>query len=200
VIFGERTMGLAKHLIGDQKSARSHLERVLAQDASRIHGRDVISFRDVVRFGTDPRLSARIYLARVLWLQGFSDQAVRVAEMSIEEAQATGHALSLCYALALAACPIALWVGNLTAAAHYAGMLVDTSSKHDLPLWSTYGSRFQKVVVLMGDDIVAGSQLLDTRLDEAARYNVSFRSFTGLVQLVEILVHAGRIAEGRAVL
>ena len=49
--------------------------------------------------------------------------------MSIEEAQATGHALSLCYALALAACPIALWVGNLAAAAHYAGMLLDEFDK-----------------------------------------------------------------------
>jgi hypothetical protein len=76
--------------------------------------------------------------------------------MSIEEAKATGHALSMCYALALAACPIALWVGNLTAAGRYTGMLVDNSRKHDLPRWSAYGSRFQTAVVLMGGDIVAG--------------------------------------------
>jgi hypothetical protein len=199
-LFGEHIVGMAKHFLGDQISARRHLDQVLTHYAPTYQGRDFVHLHDIIRFQIDGHASARTFLARVLWLQGFSDQAVRAAEMSIEEAQATGHALSLCYALALAACPIALWVGNLAAAAHYAGMLVDTSSKHDLPLWSTYGSRFQKVVVLMGDDIVAGSQLLDTRLDEAARYNVSFRSFTGLVQLVEILVHAGRIAEGRAVL
>ena len=51
---------------------------------------------DIIRFRTDLRVSARMYLARVLWLQGFAEQAVRTAEMSVEEAQATGHALSLC--------------------------------------------------------------------------------------------------------
>jgi hypothetical protein len=120
--------------------------------------------------------------------------------LSVEEAQATGHAQSLCYALALAACPIALWVGNLTAAAHYTGMLVDTSRKHDLPRWSAYGSRFQKAVVLMSGDIVTRSQLSDTSLDEVAQSSLSFRSFMGLSHLVEILVHAGRMAEGQVVL
>ena len=96
--------------------------------------------------------------------------------MSIEEAQATGHALSLCYALALAACPIALWVGDLAAAAHYTGMLLDHSRKHGLPLWSAFGSRFQKAVVLRSGDLDTGSQLLATSLDEVAESNLSFRS------------------------
>jgi hypothetical protein len=39
--------------------------------------------------------------------------------VSIEEAHATGHEISRCRALALAACPTTLWVGNLAAAAHY---------------------------------------------------------------------------------
>jgi hypothetical protein len=193
-------MGVVEHYAGDQMSARRHLERALAQDAVSDRGRDASRFQDVVRFGTDLRVSTQVFLARVLWLLGFSDQAVRTAELSIKEAQATGHALSLCYVLALAACPIALWVGNLTAAARYTSMLVDNSRKHDLPRWSVYGSRFQKVVVLMGGDIVAESQLSDTRLDEVAQSNLSFGSFTGLSHLVEILVHAGRMAEGLAVL
>jgi hypothetical protein len=52
----------------------------------------------------------------------------------------------------------------------------------------------------MRGDIDAGSQLLDISLDEVAELNLSFRSFTGLSQLVEIFVHAGRMAEGQAVL
>ena len=144
------------------------------------------------------RVSARAFLARVLWLQGFPDQAVRTAEMSIAEAQATGHALSLCYALALAACPIALWVGNLAAAAHYTEMLLDHSRKHGLPLWSAFGSRFQRVVALKGGDLDAGLRLLQVGLDEIAEPNFSFRSLTGLSELAEALAHAGRIAEGLA--
>ena len=118
--------------------------------------------------------------------------------MSIEEAQVTGHAMSLCYSLALAACPIALWAGNPTTAAHYSGMLVDHSRKHGLLLWSALGSRFQKTVVLMGGAIDTGSQLLDITLAEIAQSNLSFRSFTGLSQLAEVLIHAGRMTEGLA--
>jgi predicted ATPase len=198
-------VGMAKHFLGDQIGARRHLEQVLTHHAPTYHGhiydgRDVVRLQDTIRFQINGHVSARAFLARVLWLQGFADQAVGTAETSIQEAQATGHALSLCYALALAACPIALWVGNLTTAAHYTGMLVETSRKHDLQLWSAYGSRFQKAVVLLGSDNVAVPKQLDAGLADVAESSLSFRSFTGLSQLAEILVHAGRTAESLAVL
>src|SRR6202040_4121268 len=160
--FGENIVGMAKHFLGDQISARRRLEQVLTHDGPTDHGRDVVHLQDIIRFQIDGHVSARAFLARVLWLQGFSDQAVRTAEMSIEEAQATGHALSLCYALALAACPIALWVGNLSAAAHYAEMLFDESTKHGLPLWSELGARFKRAVVLRGSGPLTGSRLLQS--------------------------------------
>jgi hypothetical protein len=80
-LFGEYMMGLAKHFLGDQTSAwRTHY-------AATDHRQNVIRFQDDIRFGTDLRVSARVFLARLLWLQGFSDQAVPTAEMSIGEAQ-----------------------------------------------------------------------------------------------------------------
>ena len=197
-LFGEHIVGMAEHLLGDQISARRHLEQVLTHYAPTYHGRDVVPRQDIIRFQLSGHVSARVILARVLWLQGFSDQAVRTAEMSIEEAKATGHAVSLCYALASAACPIAVWVGNLSTAAHYTDMLVDSSRKHDLPLWSAFGSWFQQAVVLMGGDIVAGAQLLDTGPDKVAQCDLGFRSTNGLTLLAEALGRAGRIAEGLA--
>jgi len=53
---------------------------------------------------------------------------MRTAESSVEDARAANHAISLCYALAYAACPIAFWIGDLAAAEHYAGMLLDHST------------------------------------------------------------------------
>jgi hypothetical protein len=97
-------------------------------------------------------------------------------------------------------CNTVLWVGNPTTAAHYTGTLVDIARKRDLRLWSAYGSRFQKAVVLMGADIVAGSQPSAISVDEIARTNVGVRSPTGLTQIVEMLVRGGRMAEGLAVL
>ena len=147
-LFGERMMGVAEAFSRrpDQRAAPS---RASADSLCRL---PIMQTRDSISFasGLTCACRARVFLARVLWLQGFPDQAVRTAEISIEEAQATGHALSLCYALALAACPIALWVGNLAAAAHYTRMLLDHSRKHGLPLWSAFGSRFQRVVAHQG--------------------------------------------------
>jgi predicted ATPase/DNA-binding winged helix-turn-helix (wHTH) protein len=191
-LFGERMMGVAEHFLGDQVSARRHLEQVLTHHATTDYGRDVI------RFQIDSRLSARVFLARVLWLQGFSDQAVRTAAISIGEAQATGHAMSLCYSLALAACPIALWVGNLAAAAHYARMLLDRSREHSLTLWSGFGSRLQAVLGIKERD-------LDTqdcgRRTPASTRSLSTTAAAGFIgEMAEAFVRTGRIAEGLAVI
>jgi predicted ATPase/DNA-binding winged helix-turn-helix (wHTH) protein len=194
-LFGEYIMGMARHFLGDQTSARRHLEQALTHCAPAYHGRDVIRLQDSIRFQVNGQVAARAFLARVLWLQGFSDQAVRTAEMSIAEAQATGHAQSLCLALALAACPIALWTGSLAAAARYTGMLLDQARQHGIPLWSAYGSTFEKTVALKGGDVDTGSRPLDTPL---VRPSAAFRFFTGLTELAEAIVHAGRIAEALA--
>lgn len=74
-------------------------------------------------------MAGEIVLAVILWLQGFPDQAMRTAQRTIERARASDHAISLCYALARAACPVALWVGDLAAAERYVSMLLDHSAK-----------------------------------------------------------------------
>jgi len=198
-LYGERMMGTAKHFLGDQISARRHVERVLTHYVGD-HSRDAIRFQDAIRYGTDLRVSARAFLARVLWLQGFPDQGVRTAEMSIEEGQATGHALSLCYALAYGACPIALWVGNLAAAGHHTEILLDHSRKHRLSLLSAFGSVLQRVVMIKGGDSDAGLRLLPAGLDEISQPNFRFRFLPVLSELAEALANAGRVTEALAVL
>ena len=91
----------------------------------------------IIRFQTDQRAMARAHLAQILWLQGLPDQAVRAAESSIEDARSANHANSLCYTLAVAACAIALLVGDLAAAEHYAEALLDQATRHALARWRT---------------------------------------------------------------
>ena len=188
-LIGESMVGEARHLLGDQTSARHHFEQVLTHYAASDHGRNVIRIQDVIRYGADLRVSARMYLARVLWLEGFPNQAMRTAEMSIDEAQATGHATSLCYALALAACPIALWIGDLTAAAQYTGMLLQHSRKQGSSIWGAHASKFQRIIVLRGGDLEAGSWPVHTGLYEHAEPNWSSTFLAGLS--AEALCHAG---------
>jgi predicted ATPase len=89
-------------------------------------------------------------------------------------------------------------VGNLAAAARYAGMLLDQSRQHGIPLWNEFGARIQRVVVLKGGDVDTGSRRPDTALDEIVQPDAGFRFFTGLTELADALAHAGRIAEALA--
>jgi len=185
-------MGVAKHLLGDQIGARRHLEQVLN------HYTTVDHRPSVIRFQTDLRVSARSFFARVLWLQGFPDQAVSVAEIGAEEARATGHGYSQCYALAFAACPIAVWVGNLNAAVCYTEMLLEVARKHSLFLWTAFGSTFQRIIAIKDGKLETAPRLLQGAIDELPEPNFSFRSLIGLTELVESAVHSGRITEGLA--
>jgi len=164
---------------------------VLTHDATADHGRDVI------RFQVDARLSARVFLSRVLWLQGFSDQSVRTAAISLEEAKATGHAMSVCHSLAWAACSIALWTGNLAAAARYTRMLLDYSREHGLTHWSEPTSRLQAILGSKGGDLDAQ----DCGNTPAPTRSPSTTSTVGLLaERAEAFVRVGRIAEGLAVI
>jgi hypothetical protein len=93
VLIGERLLGATIHFLGEQTQARDHLERML----ERYVGPPNRS--DVVRFKFDHRVTARMTLARVLWLQGFADQAMRTVQRAVDDALAIQHALSLCNVL-----------------------------------------------------------------------------------------------------
>src|SRR5262249_20870081 len=84
----EGMIGVSHHNLGDQQSARRHIERALADpDAPGDQ-------RQFIRLQLDPQVTARVHLARVLWLQGFPDRAIREAEHSVDDARATEHAIS----------------------------------------------------------------------------------------------------------
>ena len=135
-------MGISQHYLGEQSNARRHIDRVLADyviSDAKPH---------LIRFQIDLRVMARVFFARILWLQGFPAQAMRTAQSSVEDARAANHAISLCYALFLAACPVALSVGDLVAAEHYVGMLLDHSTRFALAFWRAWGRSYQGALVI----------------------------------------------------
>jgi tetratricopeptide (TPR) repeat protein len=126
LLIGERMIGTVLHFLGDQTSARRHIERMLVDYAAPAHRSHII------RFQYDQRVAARADLALILWLQGYPDQAMRAAQNTVDAACAIDHPLSLCYALAQAACPMALLIGDLVAADRWTAMLLDYSARHAL--------------------------------------------------------------------
>jgi predicted ATPase/DNA-binding winged helix-turn-helix (wHTH) protein len=180
-LFGECLIGAAKHYIGDQPGARWHLEQALSGYPPAEPGREIISFQDTIRFGTELWVMAHVWRGRVLWLQGLADQAVRAAETGVEEALATAHAPSLCYALGLGACQVHLWVGNLDTAEDHTRMLLDHSRKHGLLIWGELGAKFRSVINVKRDKFNSGPHLLPAGQDETFPRNFNYLLLLGEV-------------------
>jgi predicted ATPase/DNA-binding winged helix-turn-helix (wHTH) protein len=191
LLFGDRMMGVPLHYLGDQTSARRHIERMLARYVTpvlRSHS---------IRFQFDERL-ASCTLARILWLQGFPDQAMRTAQSSVVEASITGHALSLCNTLAQAACPIALLIGDLAAAERFVAMLLDHSAKHALAVRQAEADCLRGSLLFQRGDVVFGTQHLRCALDELRKLGFVKRSPAFLGDLADGLARTGQGAEALA--
>ena len=191
-LIGERILGVTTHYRGDQPSARHHLEHMLSRYVAPLHQSQLI------RFQRDQGMAARGFLARVLWLQGFHDQAMRIAQTTVEEAQATNNALTLCPTLAETACPIALEVGDLAAATHYVGMLLDHSARHALVYWNAWGRSFEAELAARRGDAISGLQLLHAGFAELGDLAVAPRFIPPQGVLAEAFRRAGLAAEGLA--
>src|SRR5215469_5679766 len=191
----ERMIGVSQFYRGDLPTARRHIERLLANYVTPDHRKLII------RFQLDLQVTARLFLARILWLQGCPDQALRAAESTVEDARATNHAWSLCYALALGACPIALLVGDLAAAEHHIGTLLHHSTRHSLARWRAFGRSHQGVLAIKRGDLITGLHLVRDAFDELndAGSALPFTAlpFTAFL-MTEALGQAGQVSEGLA--
>ena len=191
-LIGDRLIGLTQHFLGDQASARRHIERMLSRRVAPVRP-------DIIRFRSDQRVQARVSLARVLWLQGLPDQAIRAAESSVEDARSVDHAISVCFALAMAACPVAFWVGDVAAAERYVGMLHDHAARHGPAVWwQAWGRSFEAALVIRRGDVIKGVQQLRAGLDEVGRRGLAARFLTFRGILAEALGRAGQVSEGLA--
>jgi predicted ATPase len=189
-LTGERMLGTSQFYLGDLLVARRHLEHVLAHYVAPAQK------RQIVRFEVDQKVAARAYLARIMWLQGLPDQAMRSAVSSVADAQATDHAISLGLALARAACPIALFTGDLALAEHYVQMLLDDSTRHTLARWRAFGRSYQGMLLIQRGDLSIGLRLLRAGFDEPGAAESVPRFFTFL--MAEAFGRAGQVADGLA--
>ena len=192
LLIGDRMTGVVLHFLGDQASAREHIERMLARYVAPVRRSHTI------RFQYDQRVVAAVFLARIFWLQGFPDRAVSTVQSIVGDPPVIGHARSHCNALAQAACPISLFVGDLPAAEHAVATLLDEAARHALAVWYAWGRAFEGILFIKRGDTVNGlAQLRSTRgeLREtgfAALYAEILRA------LAEAFAAAGEVDEGLA--
>jgi len=188
LLIGDRMTGVVLHFLGDQASAREHIERMLARYVAPVRRSHTI------RFLYDQRVVAAAYLARILWLQGFPDRAMSTVQSIVGDPPVIGHARSV--ALAQAACPISLLVGDLPATERAVATLLDEAARHALAIWHPWGRAFEGILFIKRGDAVNGLALLRTARGELRETGFAALYTEILRALAEALAGAGEVAEG----
>jgi hypothetical protein len=142
------------------------------------------------------RVSTHYFQARILWLQGFAEQALGVVDRNISEGNAVGQSLSFCSVLGQGACPIAFWAGDLDAAARYGAMLVQHTERHPIRLWQIWARCFSGLVIAKRGDLANGLQTLRHGLEQAGEAKFLPRFLLLLGELAVCLGDAGESHRG----
>jgi predicted ATPase/DNA-binding winged helix-turn-helix (wHTH) protein len=195
LLIGERMLGTSQYYLGDLSNARRHLEHMLSQCTAPLRRSHMI------RFQFDLPVAARGTLARVLWLQGFPDQAMRMAKGNVEDALAIDRVASVSLYWALdAACVIALTVGDLAAAEQSLAVLLDHAVKHALGFWQALSHSYEGQLLIKRGNAAGGVRCLRTGLAELreARYVLRLPGLLGA--LAEGMAAAGQVAQALVVI
>lgn len=131
-LVGDRLLSLALHYEGNQNEARRLLDGFLRGYTAPDDDRHQKWFQH------DQRLLSHAVLARIMWLQGFVNQAEHLTQLSINQAKASKDNLVLCYVLANTACRIYLEAGNYILFQQSFKLLIDVAERSGGLPWSQW--------------------------------------------------------------
>lgn len=143
-ILAHRLLGIASHYTGDQQQARASLEQLLRHSEDLQHGLPLGQ-------SVDQRIVGQATLARVLWLQGFRDQALQLAEDSVIAACDQQQAIVTCYVLVEALVPLMLLSDKRERAAQAIALLGEVSARAGLSVSQACCRCFDEYLHSMGE-------------------------------------------------
>jgi ATP/maltotriose-dependent transcriptional regulator MalT len=145
-------------------------------------------------FSFDNRIYALTILARALWLRGFSDQALRIAQKAIDEAASRDHQVPICLSLVHASM-LLLWTGDLPRASDHIERLIVRAGRYLLAPYRALGIALKGELAIARDEPEAGLDSLRSALAtlRAQQYNLLIPGFTGA--LAEGLRKTGQFEE-----
>jgi predicted ATPase/DNA-binding winged helix-turn-helix (wHTH) protein len=186
VVLAEWMLGASHHFVGNQAEAQLHHERSMALAV------EVGPFN--THFGFDPRILVLVDLACILWLRGFSDQALKMVQKAIGEAASRDHPVPICVSLVYASM-LLLWTGDLLGASDLIEQLIVHAGRHSLAPYRAGGIALKGELAIARDEPEAGLDLLRRALEalRAQQYNVLITGFTGA--LAEGLRKTGQFEE-----
>jgi predicted ATPase len=144
----DRVSAQAYHFNGDFAKSRTHARRALSFARQPVAVPMIYSAHSL-----DHRISMRVILARSAWLEGRADEAVEISNECVELAR-LDRPFALGQALALCACPIAFWRGDIPAARSFTAELVECARRFGLSASVDFSRCYRLVLGLLeGEDV-----------------------------------------------
>jgi predicted ATPase/DNA-binding winged helix-turn-helix (wHTH) protein len=193
VPIGNLLIGLTLHVLGDQPGAHRHLEPLVGAHFMTARPSHISLYQH------DQRVVLDCYYARVLWLQGFGDKAEELTEKLVDYARTIDHRRSFLYALLIAACPIAVFIGDLTTVEHHVRLAFDVAARHALEFWNVWVQCFEGILLIKRGENVTGSRLLQSALESLPEPSFHYHMSSLLAELAAGFGGAGQVAEGLTV-
>ena len=146
----ERMQALNWHFLGRHAEARTLAQKLIDEMLTPDRAPLIKAARR--------SFSMRLVMARILWIQGHVDQALAMSE-SAQVDSLEAHPFARCKAIGLAAVPIALWRGELDAAAIANRLLRDLANRYSLGYWHSWVDHFDRIIVARRDALAVGTSV-----------------------------------------
>lgn len=188
---GARFRIMTQFYRGDIIGAHDALKRLAKQhDSLAQHSR-------LSRFQVDPYVVVRVSLAYVGWVRGDTVDAMRTAQAAVDGAAATEHLVTQSNAIALAFIPVALWMGDLEAAARHLDLLDDNLKRRNLASWAPLSHFFRAAISHQRGKTDAVEQMrIAANEILASKFLIRAPIYLGI--LAEAALERGRIELARA--
>jgi predicted ATPase len=182
-------MGVALFPRGRPREAQQYLERVLRSPEAPGDRRDAIYYN------SNDHAAARALLARALWIQGFAEQALDEARLSLKELQGKDHPLQLCRILYHGICRIATMTGDFAAADREIARIIEVATGLNAHLWQTAGHFLKGQLLVERGEFAQGLLVLRDAFETSGRtgWRLSYAEFKGALALG--LAGTGRLGE-----
>lgn len=131
-ILGDQLVAATLHCFGMHEQARVNLELGIERLGALQH--------EVPRGGlsVDPLIFSHGTLARIAWIQGDPDRAMKIVEQTVNLVHTDTLEPSFSHVLAVVAVPLALMTGDLQAVDRYLDILRSQVVLHHMDMWCKY--------------------------------------------------------------
>lgn len=184
--------GLAHYFAGDHALCVPHLRRSLETVSPTRR-------TDVYRYGSDKRVHAHNGLVRSLWMQGFADEARRLAERNLVEASELGHPVGHTIAL-MWMTPVFFWTGELGIAADKARELIFVAERSSQQPAKLVGLAYDGIIAGLSGQPARAVQAIEASIDGLIAVNNRLLHVILLGHLAGALVAGGEASRALGVL